>query len=233
MADNINQIVQDCNVLLLAAKTHQPELAEYGVTTEEVQTFGTAIQTLETKDMAHKEAMNAYHNKTTLQKAKIAEAAKEIWKVREIAKGVFKPDKAKMKEFNIGSALPVAVAEILNELLYIKEVATRYKTELSARGLKDEDLTALQTIHDELAAADSDQENSLSLQTAAGVEKKTVLKETKLMAYRIRQSAAVCFADNPEVLKEFKSIIKRKKSASSTDTGTAADTPADSTEPAT
>lgn len=102
MADNINLVVQDGNVLLLATKNHQTELAEFGVTEEEVQNLETSIGNLESKDTAHKEAMNRYHQKTNTQKEAIIQSQKAIWKVREIAKGVYRGNKALLKEFNIG-----------------------------------------------------------------------------------------------------------------------------------
>jgi hypothetical protein len=224
MADDINLQVQDGYVLLTATKNHQAELAEYGVTAEEVQSLETAIGNLESKDAAHEEARNTETDKTKAQDAQIVLALKQIKKIQDLAKGAFGRTSPVLKQFHVGVKQSKSVSSVLNELVYFKEVATRYQGDLVARGFKDADLTALDTLHTALAAADSDQENAKRLQTAAMSERTAAAQELKMLAYRIRKSADVCFADNPAVLSEFKSIIQHSRSAKKSDTITAGDT---------
>ncbi len=223
MAEDINLLVQDGFVLLAATKTHQAELAEYRVTAEEVQSLETSIGNLESKDAAHKEARNTETDKTKVQNAQIVLAQKQIRKIQDIAKGAFGRTSPVLKQFHISKKPSKSVSNVLNELVYFKEVATRYQGDLATRGLKDDDLTALDTLHIALAAADSDQENAKRLQTAAMAERTGAASELKALAYRIRKSADVCFADNPAVLNEFKSIIQHSRSSKKSDTTTGDD----------
>jgi len=213
MTENINEQVQDGYVLLTATRKYQPELDGFGVSVAETQNLETSIGNLESKDAAHKEARNTEKEKKRLQDDQIALSWKQIRKIQNIAKGVFGHASPILKDFHIGKRPSKSVSETLTELVYFKEIGTRYQGDLAARGLKAEDLTALESLHAALAATDSDQENAKRLQTAAMSARTAADEELRALKYRIRQSAEGCFADNPEVLKEFKSIIQHKKSA--------------------
>jgi len=211
MAMSLRNVIQDAGVALAAAKNHATELAEVGITTEDVGRVETLITTLTEKDFQHKESQSHVVRLTTEQNLLIGRSQFIIGKIQSAAKAQFFRNKNVLTEFHIGKEKDKTVADVLNELGYMKGLMGTYASQLTARGIKEADLTELNACHTELQKKDREQENAKRLQVQLGAERNVALAELKDAVALIRQSAKTYFRRNKTILNEFKSILKARK----------------------
>lgn len=206
MAELVDQLVQETNVLHAKALKYQTELAAYGVTADELASLVSTKNDLVVKDTLQKEAINTKKAKTRVQNEILDRALIALKKVKAIAKIAYQDDRAVWPEFHIGGKRIYSVKNMLTELAYIKEVGTRRLADLSTRGLAEADLTALSDIAAELGAADEEQEISKRDQMTATTKRAALITQLRKLNSRIRQSAEVCFAGNEISLNEFRTL---------------------------
>ena len=211
MAMSQSNVIQDAGVALAAAKNHATELAEVGITTEDVGRVETLITTLTEKDFQHKESISHVRRLTDEQNLLIGRGQFIIGKIQSAAKVQFFRNKNVLIEFHIGKEKGKTVAEVLDELGYMNGLMVTYASQLTARGIKEADLTELNACHTELQEKDREQENAKRLQVQIGAERNAALAELKDAVALIRQSAKTCFRGNKTILNEFKSILKARK----------------------
>ncbi|MFA4839422.1 MAG: hypothetical protein WC703_08105 [Candidatus Neomarinimicrobiota bacterium] len=204
--------------------SNQPELTGVGSTEAETRQLSAAKASLNEKELAHEAMVNHVHLLTNDQNVLIAQSWNVIGKIRSAAKVQFFRDKLMQKEFHVGGKTQQKVAGTTAELSYMKGLTTTYATQLATRGIGAADITGLNACYDGLQAKDAEQENAKKLQTTLRNERDTLLKDLRDMKSKIRGSAAICFRGNPDILNEFKTII-RKKSAKKSDTDTSTETP--------
>lgn len=202
----VDETIQEANVLHAKALKYQDQLVNFGVTAEELASLITARDDVIAKDTYQKELMNARKEKTTLQNASMEKARLGLQKIKEIAKIVYDEDRDARAEFHIGKPGLKSVKSILTELAYIKEVATRRQDDLKTRGLTDEDITKLDDLRTELSEIDTEQEMSKRDQVTASSQRTVANRQLQKIIKRIRKSAEVCFADNADILHEFKRL---------------------------
>ena len=103
---------------------------------------------------------------------------------------------------------PKTAKGIVDGLKYIKTAAENY-TSLAKRGIKDADTANFQKCLDDLSAADTMQENKKKQGKAATSARNATLKQLDDAMYQMRAAAAIEFENEPDILDEFKSIIKK------------------------
>ncbi len=206
MAVQVNAMVQDANVLLNVIQKYAAQLAEFGVTPEEINDMQALVPVLIDADAAHKELGNKLREKTGAQNTLIKSAGEAIRKIRNAANVVYLNDPQILKDFHIGINIPHSVAGLVTELNYIHEVANRRLTELATRGIKEADLTALTEVSPQLQAIDSEQETIKREKVAAMAAHDVALKALRRSAAKFRKIAKLCFSGSPEILNEFKKL---------------------------
>ena len=206
MAEKLDDVLQDANVLLSVTRKYATELAGFGVTAEELQAFVDAIETVNSLETQQREIINTVSAKTAEQNLKLAEARTAIKKLQTAAKAFYVDDKAVLKEFKIGGRPPYSVAITVPELRYLQEVAARRTADLSTRGYTAADAENLLTLAAAIVQIDSEQENAKKLQTAATKGRNDAVKLLRKMKFRIRKSAELCFSGEPGKLGEFKAL---------------------------
>ncbi|MBU0713274.1 hypothetical protein KJ762_13135 [bacterium] len=206
MAVQVNAMVQDANVLLNVVQKYAVQLAEFGVTPEEISAMQALVPVLIDADAAHKEQGNKLREKTGAQNALIKTAESAIRKIRNAANVVYLNDPGILKDFHIGINIPHSVAGLVTELNYIHEVAVRRLAELATRGIKEADLTVLTEISPRLQAIDSEQETIKREKVSAMAARDGALKELRRTVAKFRKIAKLCFSGSPEILNEFKKL---------------------------
>ena len=206
MANYVDQTVQEANVLHAKALKYQAQLTSFGVSAEELASLITARDILVSKDTTQKELTNTAKAKTIEQNAALKAVGATLKKIKEIAKIVYDENKEILEEFHIGSRPIRSVKKAITELAYMKELCTRRKDDLTARGMTEDDLTTLDAHITNLTTIDNDQEMAKRNKVTATSERSAANKELKKIIKRIRKSAEVCFADNTDILHEFKRL---------------------------
>jgi hypothetical protein len=213
MAEYIDALLQDAQVLKGVAETHATKLAEAGVTADTITELTTLTTTMKDKVGEVAGMEKDIGTKTREQNTALKKAEKHIKKIRTAAKGVFKKEKGILKEFHIGKDIPKTVKAMTTELQYMKQSAVKYKDRLSKK-IKDADIEALTQCETEVVATDKAQEELKKATVTARASRDRAAKDLKDMLDDIRNSAAIAFADDKDTLKEFKSIIRTSKKKS-------------------
>jgi hypothetical protein len=216
MAATLNVEIQDVGVLLVPIKKYQEQLATVGWTEADTQQLETMVATLSQKDVAHAESVHHVHQLTDEQNVLVDRSWNIIGKIRAAAKLRFFRDAVTKKEFHIGAKIWKNVSSTLAELAYVKGLVTNYAAQLAERGIGESDITELNACYDELQANDAEQENAKRVQVALGNERDSLLAAMKDEKRKARLSASICFRNNPTILNEFKSIIRRTSSKKGT-----------------
>jgi pullulanase/glycogen debranching enzyme len=209
MALVVNEILQDANLLEKTVAKYATEMADAGVSASMVE---GAASDLAEKDKKKKQAVDLVAEKTALQNQIMLQGMDAINKIQSGAKSAFGKNKTITKEFHIGVDKPVTVKGMMRELVYIKDTATTYLTDLKKNGIKDADIAALDTIATDLKEADADQEQAKKLQVNATADRDSSLQVLKDLMTKIRNNAKVVFAKNENVLNEFSSILNTRNS---------------------
>jgi len=223
MNKNISNHLQDADVLFGTGEKYQPTLTEFGLPADFIANGRAIADSLRARATAYDNSINEGKDKTTVQNAQLSEAVVQIDTVRKYARIVYYGDKNMLKQFHVGVKLVKKVAFIASELSYIRELGEQHKTDLLAAGLKETDLTILETSLANLREADTAQENALKAQGVLCTERDKLLDDLLTYKFKLRQIAAVAFRGNKAVLAEFKSIVPssyKKKSDDSSDTST-------------
>jgi hypothetical protein len=219
MDANLNNEIQDAGAVLVAAKKYQAELATVGSTETETQRLEDLVASLTAKDVAYESAVSAGGKMTAEQNSLMEEGVEIIGKLKAVVKIAFYRDDAMYRTFHVGTRTPGKVARMLAELAYLKEQVTANAAALAARGFGESDLTALTTCYENIQAKDAGQENNKKVRSGLRIERDALLKEMQEAKRLIRGSAKVVFRNNPTILNEFKSIIRRASAKKSAETG--------------
>jgi len=223
MNQNISNHLQDADVLFGTAEKYQPALTEFGMPADFIATGRTLADSLRTKATAYDSSINAGKDKTAVQNTRLSEAVTQIDTVRKYARIAYYGDKNLLKQFHVGVKLEKTVTLISSELSYIRELGEQHETDLLAAGLKESDLTILETSLANLREADTAQENVLKTQGVICTERDKLFGDLLAFKFKLRQIAAVAYRGNKAVLAEFKSIVptsSKKKTAAAYDTST-------------
>jgi len=100
------------------------------------------------------------------------------------------------------------------------QLALEYHDTLLGNGLVQADIDALNSSYGLLVSTDASQENAKKLQATATVVRNDAATKLKDLMLRTRSFAKTCFAKNPEILLQFKSIPKGKGTAKAVETPT-------------
>jgi len=228
---NLNNEIQDAGVVLVVAKKYQSELTAVGSTEAETRQLEDLVASLTAKDVAHETAVSTVGQLTKAQNDLFERGDEVIGKLKSVVKVAYYRDKVMHKTFHIGIKPQSTVAGMLAELAYLKDLVTANAATLAARGFGETDIAEITACYDGLQAKDAEQENVKKVRNGLRIERDALLKEMLDAKRKIRGSAAICFRNNPTILNEFKSIIRKsttKKSTGDTESETAPDTSAGS-----
>jgi hypothetical protein len=203
MSKNVDVTLQKARVLEPKVTKYEAELRDGGFPADDISRFRELIEVVEGKAVVQKGAVKEVGTKTDSQDAKMLEGQKLIQKFKDTVKDVFAKNKGVQGEFHVGRNNPQTVSAMTTELEYFVERATKYKTELGKRGIKQIHIDKLQQIHDELIGVDTDQEDSKKTSKAATQNRNTARTELAAICTSILTTAANVFEDNLDILLEF------------------------------
>ncbi len=209
--EKLDFTLQNSNMLLPTCRKHAANGDTEGISGEQIEVLSGQIEDASSKDTAQKQSLEVVATLTVKQNEIAKRGEKSIQRIKEAAKGEYgEDDKARMKEFHVGTEIPSSVKRLVLELKYISLVAVANKADLAKRGIKDEQIAQLASTADELTAADAEQEAAKKRQKAATKERDAAMKSLQKTIRKIQHTAKSVFADQPSVLIEFESISKRR-----------------------
>lgn len=205
--EKMDEALQQGKVMQGTCEKHAATDSKPGIHPDQIQLLNTNLEDASAKNTEQKKAVEIVVDLTTRQNSKMAEGGALVQKIREAAKGEYgEDDKARMKEFHVGSDVPKTVKGLVSELEYTEEASSAHKADLAKHGVKDADIQSLGTTADELSRIDTEQENAKKVQKAATKARDNSMKTLRKTIRKIQHSAKSIFADQPLVLIEFESI---------------------------
>lgn len=208
MAQTIGEVVEDGQSLQLTMQTHKADMIAKGFKEIRFQNFDDMLNAVIKKNSTQKAAHETLSQNTATQNSAIQDGLNMETKIQNAARSAFGKDKAKLKEFKIGTAKSKSVSKLSQNLDYLAGVCTKYHDELVENGMTEDDFTALSTTYANLVTADTVQEHSKKLRNVATETRDDSVAALQEEMFKIRSFAKSAFAGNKALLEEFKPIKK-------------------------
>ena len=207
MAVKIDYLVQDSEALLQVVNANRDAMNAKGFTEASYNSFVEAKENLQVKELAQQKSIRFVSDMTAEQNAVINHVTDLIKMIRNAARSAYGNDERNLKLFKVGEAVPISVKKLRPMCEYTISLVLEKSEMLLQNGLTQNDTDDLNTSYGKLVAVDANQENAKKLQKAATQARNEAADKLKDKMFRIRNFAKVCFANNKEVLLQFKPIV--------------------------
>jgi len=208
MASTIDYLLQDSEASLLAVKNNRPKLTEKGFTEGAYTALVEARDGLKATELAQQKAVKFAEDKTAEQNEKMNRITELLRKAKNAAKSAYEEDSRSLALFKIGEKIPGSVKKLRTTCEYLFSILDERKADLLQSGLVQEDVVALSTASDDLAAADAAQEAAKKLQAGATLTRDAAAKLLKAKLTKLRNFVKAAFDKNPEIALQFNPIPK-------------------------
>lgn len=216
MPAKVDEVLQNANGLKRAVDNHEDVIISRAEGQKKRDKLDADIQDLATKNSAQAAAQFAMEQRTRDQDSAMRNASVTVTFFQNAARSAF-TNRVTLKEFKIGANKPSSVKAMVTLLAYLTGVVLKYRAELLANGVTEEDITSLSTVYANLIAADAVQENAKKLRNAATKSRDASLSTLIKTMASTRAYAKVIFKDDKAALEEFKPISRgRGKSGGDT-----------------
>jgi hypothetical protein len=217
MAEFIDYLIQDSDVLLKAIGQNREAMTAKGFTDERYTELANATGDLIEKEAAQARAVKLVNEKTAEQNDVMKKVIDTMQQIKDAAKSAFGNDPAKLNVFKVGGKITKSVKSTRSLAEYFKNLTVEYKDVLLANGLVQEDLDGLNSLYQQLISTDADQENAKKLKKTSTLVRNESAKALKELLFKARNFAKSCFAKNPEILLQFKPLPKGRSGGNGTE----------------
>ena len=208
MADKVDYAIQDCEQLEVTVGSNLAGMKQKGFTDARKDELTSAKESVILKNAAQKKAIKLVETKTAEQNASMEMISVVVQKVRNGAKAAFDSNDPKLKLFKIGEQMPTSVKKMRSLCDYLSPVVLEYTDILLQNGLDQADIDLFHSAFGNLVAVDASQENAKKLQKAATISLNQEYANLVKAMSKVRAFAKTCFAGKPEILVQFKPILK-------------------------
>lgn len=208
MAKVVDLLLEDGAYLLTVVVKYRQRLLDAGMTAAELDSLEAMLTALSGKSTEQKGKRGDVGAETQSQDRIITDGHAAIQQIKNTAKKVFRDNMAVRNEFHINKPIPKTVSGLTAELKYINETRDKYHEQLGTRGIKAKHGERLDRTRENLTTTDAKQEGAKKLAVNTTRERNTVREQLQKLLEDIRVSASNEFEHEPNILKEFETIIK-------------------------
>lgn len=206
----VDNIIDGAHGLGVAMENHKDIIAAKANGQKKKEKLQADIEELLRRNSVQMRAQSEMEQKTQAEHELIRVAQRAITQVQNAARSAFRRDKAKLREFKIGTQKPETAKGMITMLEYFTRVVQEYTEVLLANGMSEEDIANVSALYSEMIAAEASQENAKKLRNAATAARDKALSTLRETVTATRSFLKAAFRNDPAALEEFKPISRSR-----------------------